>query len=159
MFFNQELIVIFTAAAPISELRGAIPLGLLFFKMGSLKVFLLSVFGNMLPVLPLMFFLGRFSGFLMERFYFWNRFFSWLFEYTRRRHSDHFHYWSWAPLALLLFVAVPLPLTGAWSGALAAFIFGIPYRVALPAIFLGVVLAGLIVLAGTAFGVYAVNSI
>ena len=55
----------------------------------------------------------------------------------------------------MIFVAIPFPLTGAWSGVLAAFIFGIPFRTAMLMIFLGVVLAGLIVLAGTIFGGYA----
>ena len=149
------MIVLLSAAAPISEIRGAIPIGVLLFKMEPLKVMALAVLGNMLPIMPLLFFLERFSGFLMGRFYSWNRFLTWLFEYTRKRHSGHFHYWGWAPLALMIFVAIPFPLTGAWSGVLAAFIFGIPFRTAMLMIFLGVVLAGLIVLAGTIFGGYA----
>lgn len=154
MIFEQELIVILSAAAPISEVRGAVPLAMLLFDFHPLKAYLLGVLGNLLPVLPLLLFLEHFSGFLMRRSYFCNRFLSWLFEYTRRNHADHFHYWSWAPLALFVFVAVPLPLTGAWSGALAAFVFGIPLLRAFSVISLGVALAGLIVLALTLFGVY-----
>ena len=80
MPFKQELMVILSAAAPISEVRGAIPLGMLFFHFGPIKTYLLSVLGNVLPVIPLLFFLERFSEFLMHRFYFINRFLSWLFE-------------------------------------------------------------------------------
>lgn len=153
MIFQQELIVILSGAAPISEVRGAIPLGMLFFNFTPLKAYFLAVFGNLLPIIPLLFFLDRFSAFLMSRFYFMNRLLSWLFEYTRNRHVDHFHYWRWAPFALFVFVAIPLPLTGAWSGAIAAFIFGIPPLQASVSIFLGVAAAALMVLGATLFGI------
>ncbi|OGZ29940.1 MAG: hypothetical protein A2931_01830 [Candidatus Niyogibacteria bacterium RIFCSPLOWO2_01_FULL_45_48] len=159
MLFQQEIIVILSGAAPISEVRGAIPLGILLFGMPPLKTYLLSVLGNLLPVVPLLFFLERFSLFSMRRFYFMNRFLSWLFEYTRSRHSDHFHYWGWAPVALFVFVAIPLPLTGAWSGALVAFIFGVPLRRASLIIFLGIVSAAAVVLATTLFGITIFNSV
>ena len=158
MQFQQELIVFLSGAAPISEVRGAIPLGILYFHFGPAKTYLLSVLGNFLPIIPLLFFLGKFSKFLMRRFYFINRFLSWLFEYTRNRHSDHFHYWGWAPLALFVFVAIPLPLTGAWSGAVAAFIFGIPFWRSVGVISLGVMTAAAVVLAATLFGITIFNS-
>ena len=47
--------------------------------------------------------------------------------------------------ALVVLVAIPLPLTGAWTASLAAYIFGIPYKKAIPLIFLGLVIAGVIV--------------
>lgn len=154
MIFEQELIVILSAAAPISEVRGAIPLAMLLFDFHPLKAYLLGVLGNLLPILPMLLFLEHFSDFLMRRSYFFNRFLSQLFEYTRKNHADHFHYWGWAPLALFIFVAIPLPLTGAWSGVVAAFVFGIPLWRAFSMISLGVGAAGLIVLALTLLGVY-----
>ena len=154
MLFKQELIVLLSAAAPISEVRGAIPLAVFLFGFHPAKAFALGVLGNLLPILPLLVFLEHFSDFLMRRSYFFNRFLTWLFEYTRKNHADHFHYWGWAPLALFIFVAIPLPLTGGWSGALAAFIFGIPLWRAFSTISLGVFTAGLIVLALTLLGVY-----
>ena len=48
-------------------------------------------------------------------------------------------------LGLVLFVAIPLPVTGAWTGTIAAFVFGVKKRVALPAIFLGICIAGVVV--------------
>ncbi|MEK7599326.1 MAG: small multi-drug export protein [Patescibacteria group bacterium] len=158
MIFQREILTILSGAAPISEVRGAIPLGMFFFGFYPLKAYSLAVLGNALPVLPILFFLDRFSVFMMKRFYFFNRFFTWLFDYTRRRHGDHFHYWKWAPLALFVFVAIPLPLTGAWSGALAAFIFGISFWRAALAIFLGILVAGAIVLALTLLGIFTFNS-
>ncbi|MBC8450752.1 small multi-drug export protein, partial [bacterium] len=52
-------------------------------------------------------------------------------------------------LGLVLFVAIPLPVTGGWTGAVAAFLFGIRRRYAIPAILLGIMLAGLIVSGAT----------
>jgi len=51
----------------------------------------------------------------------------------------------YGPWGLALFVAVPLPVTGAWTGAAAAYVFGIPFRRSLPAIVAGVLLAGIVV--------------
>ncbi|MDD3170245.1 MAG: small multi-drug export protein, partial [Candidatus Pacebacteria bacterium] len=62
---------------------------------------------------------------------------------TRQKHSERFN--KSKELALVLFVAIPFPVTGAWTGSLCAFLFDIPFARALPLIFLGVVIAGVIV--------------
>ena len=150
---SPELITILTGAAPISELRGAIPLATLAFDFSPGKAYILSVIGNLAPILPLFFFLRFGCDFLMKRSRLLNRFFVSLFSFTRRRHESRFgeqtgeqlRFWVQF-LALFVFVAVPLPLTGAWSGTIAAFVFNIPLRRALPAITGGVLLAGAVVL-------------
>ena len=144
--FN-ELITFFIAALPLSELRGAIPLAILKFGFSPYKALGLAVLGNILPVFPLLLGLEKISECLSHKFYWFNRFFSWLFERTRIKHSRHFTYWG--DLALFIFVAIPLPLTGAYSGAVAAFVFGVPLRHAFWSIVLGVLTAGLIVTAVT----------
>jgi len=153
----NELATFFIAALPLSELRGAIPLGILKFGFGSYKAFAISVAGNILPVLPLLFGLEKTSEYLSRRFYWFNRFFNWLFERTRIKHSGRFAYWG--DLALFIFVAIPLPLTGAYSGAVAAFVFGIPKARAFWSIVLGILTAGLIVTAATIFGENIFSSI
>jgi uncharacterized membrane protein len=147
--FN-ELITFFVAALPLSELRGAIPLAILKFGFSPYKAFILSVLGNILPVLPVLFFLGKASAYLSSKFYWFNKFFNWLFERTRTKHAEHFL--CWKDLALFIFVAIPLPLTGAYSGAVAAFIFGFSKNHAFWSIVLGVLAAGLAVTAITVFG-------
>ncbi|MBI2446802.1 MAG: small multi-drug export protein [Parcubacteria group bacterium] len=146
----NEIITFIVAALPLSELRGAIPLAILKFGFSPLKALLISFLGNILLVLPLLFGLEKISGYLSHKFYWFNKFFNWLFERTRRKHGDHFHYWG--DLALLVFVAIPLPLTGAYSGAVASFVFGIPKKHAFWSIVLGVLIAGIIVTALTVFG-------
>ena len=146
----NEFITFFTAALPLSELRGAIPLAILKYGFSPYKAFIISALGNILPVLALLVGLEKISEYLSHKFYWFNRFFSWLFERTREKHKDHFHYWG--DLALFIFVAIPLPLVGAYSGVVAAFVFGIPLKHAFWSIVLGVLAAGLIVTAITIFG-------
>ncbi|MDP3014952.1 MAG: small multi-drug export protein [bacterium] len=144
---EKEILTILIAASPVSELRGAIPAAIFFWDFPALKAFLLSVFGNFLPVIPLLLFLKYLTGWLSHRVYFLNRFFSWLFERTRKQHNHHFEVWK--ELALIIFVAIPLPLTGAWGGTVAAFVFGIPLHRAILDIGLGILISGLIVLSIT----------
>lgn len=129
--------------APIGELRAAIPIGLTVFKLGVIETYIISVIGNMIPILIIIFLLEPISNLLSKHFKFFKWFFNWLFEHTRKRHSHKFEVLE--EITLVTFVAIPLPMTGAWSGALASFVFGIPPKKSLPLIFLGVLIAGVIV--------------
>ena len=140
---SPQLITFLIAALPLSELRGAIPLALSVYGLSPLSAFVWAVLGNMAPVIFLVWLLEPVSRYLSHHFYFFNRFFAWLFERTRKKHSRKFEIWG--ALALVVFVAIPLPLTGGWAGSAAAFVFGVPFKKALPLIFLGVVIAGIIV--------------
>ena len=133
----------FIGAAPLSELRGAIPLAIGVYNMPPWTAFFWAVLGNIIPIIFVLWLLESVSNYLSRRFYFFNRFFTWLFERTRRKNSRSFE--NWGSLALMIFVAIPLPMTGGWSGAVAAFVFGIPYKKALLMISLGIILAGVAV--------------
>lgn len=139
--FSKEVVVLIFSALPISELRGGIPLALSF-GFSAAKAFWLAVLGNSVIVIPTLLLLDSVSKFLM-RWNLWNRFFNWLFTRTRK-HSDAVE--KYGAIGLAIFVAIPLPMTGAWSGCIAAYLFGIKFRHALPSIFFGVVGAGVIVL-------------
>ncbi|RLG30020.1 ligand-binding protein SH3 [Methanosarcinales archaeon] len=130
------------AALPVGELRVAIPVAIGVYGMDPLTAYVLSVIGNMLPVVPLLLFLESVSNYL-RRWVFWDVFFNWLFTRTYRRHNGQFE--KYGTIALLLFVAIPLPVTGAWTGCAAAFVFGIQFKHAFLAILGGVVLAGILV--------------
>jgi uncharacterized membrane protein len=136
----RELTVLIVSAMPVLELRGAIPIGL---SMGLeiKKTMLFSIIGNLMPVVPVLFLLEPVSGFL-RRFWPFSRFFHWLFERTRRR-SELIERYEF--LGLMLFVAIPLPVTGAWTGCVAATLFKIRFRYAFSAIFLGICIASVIV--------------
>ncbi|MDD3481203.1 MAG: small multi-drug export protein [Patescibacteria group bacterium] len=140
---EEYLKVLITAMIPIGELRAAIPLGLSAFHLPVWQVFVLSVIGNMIPIVFIVFLLEPVSNFLSKHFRFFKWFFNWLFERTRHKHSHRFEVLE--EIALVTFVAIPLPVTGAWSGAAAAFVFGIPPKKSLPLILLGVLIAGVVV--------------
>ncbi|MDI6860067.1 MAG: small multi-drug export protein [Methanocellales archaeon] len=133
--------VILVAAMPISELRGAIPVAMMH-GFNPLTAYMLAVIGNLLPVVPLLLWLEPVSNHL-RRYKSWDKFFDWLFTRTHRKHNERFE--KYGTIALSLFVAVPLPVTGAWTGCAAAFVFGIKFKHALPAILLGVLIAGVVV--------------
>ncbi|RQW79343.1 MAG: ligand-binding protein SH3 [Methanothrix sp.] len=138
------LMTIIVAALPISEVRGAIPLAIGVYGFSPLQAYLLSVFGNLLPIIPLLLFLGPVSDFL-RRFSISDRFFSWLFARTRSKYiKDHENF---GLTALAIFVAVPLPMTGAWTGCVIAFLLGFRFWPAFAAIAAGVLIAGVVVTA------------
>jgi uncharacterized membrane protein len=155
---SQELITFFTASLPISELRGAIPLAIGVFHFSIYKAFIISVLGNFIFIIPFLFFLQKFSEYLMHRWFLFNRLMTWLFERTRRKHMDHFHAQKWTNLALFLFVAIPLPMTGAWSGTVAAYILGVSFWRAILFISLGILTAGVIVTIITTTGFSIIQS-
>jgi uncharacterized membrane protein len=141
--------VVLISMVPVVELRGAIPVAMVTWDMPWNRAFLWSVLGNMVPIPFILIFLEPVSAWLMERSRLMDRFFTWLFRRTRRKHSHTFE--RWRDVALCLFVAVPLPGTGAWTGALAAFLFGVPFPRAMLSIFTGVILAGAVVTSVTYF--------
>lgn len=143
MFLDGRLITFLVAMTPISELRGAIPLALGFYKLSVYSAFFWAVAGNLLSTIIVLLILEPITNYIYHHNYYLNRFFSWLFEMTRKKHSHKFEIWG--AVALVTFVAIPLPLTGAWSGAIAAFVFGIPFKKSFPLIALGVIIAALIV--------------
>lgn len=144
----KEYLVVIAGALPVSELRGAIPLGLSL-GMSATQAFWLAVLGNVLPIIPALFLLEPVSV-RLRRFRLWAKFFDWLFEKTRKKAESIQKYEA---LGLAIFVAIPLPMTGAWSGVVAASLFKIKFRYAFPAILAGVLGAGLIVLALCTLGI------
>jgi uncharacterized membrane protein len=138
------LAVLILAASPISELRGAIPLAIGVYGFSPLQAYLIAVAGNLLPVIPLLLFLGPVSDWL-RKFKIWDQFFIWLFARTHRKYiQDHE---GFSLTALAIFVAIPLPMTGAWTGCLLAFLLGFKFWHSFATIAAGVLVAGAIVTA------------
>ena len=138
-----ELKIFLIAMSPIVELRGSIPVALGVYHLPVWSAYLISILGNLVPVVFILCLLESVSQYLSRHSYFFNRFFAWLFERTRRKHFRKFAHWK--EFALVVLVAIPLPFTGAWTGSLCAFIFGIPIKKAFPLIATGVIVAGIIV--------------
>lgn len=134
---THELMVLLVAAMPLMELRGAIPLGVSL-GMHPLHATVLGIIGSLIPVPFLLFFLKPIVLFLREIKLF-KKIVNHIVQKTIRK-SDRIRRYS--ALGLVLFVAIPLPTTGVWTGCLAATIFNIPIKIAFPAIALGTAIAG-----------------
>ena len=150
--FKHCLIVFLVSMVPIIELRGAIPYGV-GFGLPLWLTYIVAIVGNMLPV-PLIYFFAR-------RILEWGqdkpvigKFFTFCLEKGKKggeklqAKAGRGLFW-----ALLLFVGIPLPGTGAWTGSLAAAFLDMRLRKAFPAVLLGVLTAGCIMTALTHVGV------
>lgn len=145
---SRTLAVAVISMLPIVELRGAIPVGIAAFGMPWWKVYAIAVIGNLVPIPFLLLLLGPVSRLLM-RLRAGRAFFEWLFARTRRKSAQVAKYEA---LGLTIFVAIPLPVTGGWTGAVAAFLMGISFWQALICIALGVMIAGIIMTALSLLG-------
>jgi uncharacterized membrane protein len=150
---NPYLVILLIATLPIVELRGSIPVGILLFKLNWFLVVILSIIGTMLPIFFILFLLGVVEKFL-RRFKIFDVFFNWLFKRTKAK-SELIE--KYEELGLMLFVAIPAPFTGAWTGSLASYIMKLSYLKSLLYVFFGVLIAAGIVTTFTLL--VAVNTI
>ena len=136
-FLSAKGVTFVLAMLPVSELRGAMIYAA---SVGvPLKEALpLSIIGNLIPILPILWLLEPISQF-GNRFPLGERFFNWVFSRARSKSEKVKRYETFG---LTLFVCIPLPVTGAWTGAAIAFVLGLRHRHAFPAISAGVVIAG-----------------
>ncbi|MFC2066730.1 COG2426 family protein [Chloroflexota bacterium] len=139
--FSKELVVLIIAALPILELRGALPVAINLFHFPWYYALTLAIIGNLLPV-PFILLLLDTTTRLLSKIGFFKRMSCWLFKRTRKRGRVVERY---ERIGLALFVAIPLPFTGAWTGSLAAVLFGLKFKHAFLSIFIGVFIAGIIV--------------
>jgi len=128
---------------PIGEIRASLPVALTIYNLDWKSALFVSIIGNMVPVVFLLLLLSPVSQWL-SNYSFFKRFFDWLFQRTRKKTSSRME--RYGDIALISFVAIPLPFTGAWTGAIAAFLFGVPFKKAFALILSGVIIAGVIVL-------------
>jgi uncharacterized membrane protein len=137
---------------PISELRGGLPLAIIYAREHSipiLLIFSLIVMANILAIFLAFFFLDKVHHlFLKIKFY--KKFFDRYVEKLQKK-VDKFEkkYSARGFFALTLFVAIPLPATGVWSGCLIAWLLGLDRKKSILNMAIGVAIAGILVLLGT----------
>ena len=131
------------AMLPVVELLGAIPVGVGMLGRSALpSVYLAAVLGNMLPVPFIIVYIRRIFQWLRRRS---RRLDGLVTRLETKAHLKGRMVTRYKYLGLCILVAIPLPGTGAWTGALVAAFLDIRLRSAVPAIFLGVVIAGILV--------------
>ena len=140
MDITNELWIILISASPFVELRGAIPFGIAN-GMGAAKVFFLAILGNTIPIVPLLVLL-KWSVNKLEKMKGVGKILHWWFQKVEKRSKIVETYGFWG---LVLFVAIPLPGSGVWSGSVAATLLEFKFARAFLAIFLGMLIAATLV--------------
>lgn len=146
-----ELTVFIISLLPILELRGGMIAARLL-EMNFFEAFAISYIGNMLPIPFIILFIKKIFEFL-RRFKIFEKIITKLEAKTERNKDKVLRYKSWG---LLIFVAIPLPGTGGWTGALMAALLDMPIKRSLPSIALGVFIAGLIMSLVT-YGIFSMG--
>ena len=138
-FAGEFLLTLLVSMVPVVELRGGIPFGVT----AGLPVwaaFLAAVIGNLIPVPFIIVYIRRIFQWMRRRLPRLNRLVD---KLEKKAHLKGQKVTKYKYLGLMLFVAIPLPGTGAWTGALAAAFLDMPLRKAIPSIFTGVLVAGI----------------
>ena len=148
MELSEILTVIGSAALPILELRASIPIAIVRYHFTWYYAYLFSIIGNIIPVPFILKFLDAIIS-LLSKVKFMDKLIQWFLARTRRRGKIVERYET---IGLTLFVAIPLPITGAWTGSILAVLMGLKFRRAMVSIFIGVLIAGVIVTCATQLG-------
>ncbi len=149
--FGKMVFTLLVSMVPVVELRGGIPFGHNVLELGIWPAFLASVVGNLLPVPFIIVYIRRIFQWMRRHL---PRLDSLVDRLEKKAHLKGRKVTKYKYLGLMIFVAIPLPGTGAWTGALAAAFLDMPLRKALPSIFSGVLVAGVLISA-LSFGVGA----
>jgi uncharacterized membrane protein len=147
-FLPQWFQIFFFSMVPWLEARYVIPFSMIQYGWEWWRAFPLAVVGNMLPVPFILLFFSSVERFL-RRYPFWSRIMDWLFKWNRKKAGGKIRKYKY--LGLLVFVAVPIPFTGAWTGSLIAYLFNLKFSRSVFIIFIGVVCAALIMIAITLY--------
>ena len=147
LFFEEivgrELSVILCSMIPIIELRGAIPVGWFVFDMPWWQTYLLAVIGNLLPVPIILLFVRKVLDWMARcRVRLFNKVAGWINRKAEKNVDKITKYGFWG---VCFFIAIPLPVTGAWTGSLVAATIKMNFWKALLSALLGVLIAGTIV--------------
>ena len=137
----KYLYIFLISMFPVVELRGAIPVG---YASGIPLIpnYIISIIGNMLPVPFILLFIKAFIGWCSRtKIKFLNKLAAWLNRRVEKRRDkiEKFSFWG-----VCLFVAVPLPVTGAWTGSLVAAMIDMKFWKALLSCLFGVMIAGVV---------------
>ena len=154
---KKYLIVFLVSMVPLIELRGAIPYAV-GFHLPIVPSCIVAVLGNMVPVPFIFLFARRILEWGADKRWI-GPFCSWCLDKGQKAvHKMEEKAGTGLYVALLLFVGIPLPGTGAWTGTLAASLLGMDFKKSVLYIMLGVLLAGAIMLAGS-LGVFGAFSL
>ena len=128
---------------PLTELRGGIPYAVGVLGMDPYHAWIWAILGNILVAIIILKLLGPISNLFRKHSKWFDNFFEKLFKKTHSKHAHKFIVWG--EIFLIIFVMVPLPGSGAWTGALIAFLLGIEFWKSLCLITIGLILSGTLI--------------
>lgn len=139
---SPELATFFISMIPITELRASIPIGIEVYGLDIWKVWLIAVIGDFIPAVVILYFLPLLRNWILK-----NKFFGKVLTHSLNKAEKKFagKYEKYGLLGLVVFVGIPLPFTGSWTGSLASVVFNLPLRKSAPMIFVGVCVAATLV--------------
>ena len=147
--FPKELATFLIAAIPVTELRAALPLAYKVYGLSAFWSWFYSVAGTFFAMVLIVLLLDPVANLLSKYIDLFKKFFDWLFEHTRKRAGSKIEkYGEWA---IFILAAIPIPFLGGMTGALAAFVFGVPLKKSLPLLLFGTMVSGAIVLGITVY--------
>lgn len=137
-FFPDWFQIFFGSMVPFLESRYIIPYAMWEFNWAWWEASPLAIIGNIIPIPFVLIFFKYIEKFL-KKYDFWSNIINKIFERTRRRANKKIE--RFETLGLLLFVAIPLPFTGAWTGSLIAYLFDLNFYKSLIVILLGIIIS------------------
>ena len=151
MAIPDWIYVVVASMAPISELRGGIPLAILKYGYSYPQAYLICLISNVAVIPPILLLLKWVERWI-RRYEWGEKLFDWLWGHIRKGGREE-KLQKYGPLALIPLVAIPLPVTGAWTGSLLSYLLGLDRLRAFLYIAMGVAIAGIIVCAALFFGI------
>ena len=123
--FPPEWAVFFLSMIPITELRASIPIGIEVYGLPVWKVWIMAVLGDFVPAIFILYLLPLVHGWVIKQ-----KFFGGILvrELEKAERKFKGKYAKYGAIALIIFVGIPLPFTGLWTGSLASFVFNIPFK-------------------------------
>lgn len=151
-----QIATLILAMLPFGELRASLPVALTIYHLPLWEALFWSILGNMIPVWGLLAFFEQGSRWLRTKSLIADALFDILFERVQKKLKSQVE--KYGVLALIIFVGIPLPATGIWNGALAAFVFGMSRTKAFIAILFGVSIAAAIMTIVTLGATFTIRS-
>ena len=143
----KYLVTFILGMCPIIEIRGAIPVGV-GMGLSYFEAFLIGFIGNIIPIYFIVKYIGPIFDFL-RKFKIFDKIIDWASNKATKKIEESKRLQNFTALGLFLFVAIPIPGTGAWVGSLIANFLHVPFKKAVIPLVLGVLTAGSIILFAT----------
>ncbi len=145
---SPELAVLLLSMIPVTELRASIPIGIEIYGLEIWKTWIIAVIGDLIPALAILYLMPLLHDWVMKR-----RILGPVLSHHLRKAEKAFagKYSKYGAIGLVIFVGIPLPFTGSWTGSLASFVFNIPFKKSVPLIAIGICIAATLVTLITLF--------